>query len=88
MNLVEIECAKGLIRIRPILEGTGKPTIANELGEFQLQVPKQPYTVIAIGRVGMNAALWVGDLASDQSVLKLARPTVACYDPSGVALAQ
>ena len=87
--LVEVECVKALIQIRPAFvalatEGSSA-TDADETGEFKLKgLLDQPYTVLAIGRVGMNAGLWLDDLppSARHDRLRLVKPTIACYDPS------
>jgi hypothetical protein len=98
-ELIEIECLKGLVQLRPVfeklkqaaLENQNKPggpifTESDELGEFQLKgINSAPYTVFAIGKFGMNAGIWFLDSApsSQPDRLKLTRPQVACYDPNG-----
>lgn len=88
-DLVEIQCVKGLIQIQPkfVLLGQAPGSIAagaDELGEFTLKsLLNQTYTVFAIGRAGMNAALWIEDLtaAKQPERLKLTKPSISCYDP-------
>lgn len=60
-------------------------TDANEEGEFQISgLHDVPYTVIALGKVGMNAALWTIDISEStlSARIKLVKPSIACYDPN------
>jgi hypothetical protein len=99
-SMVELQCVGALMKIKPALEtlrqaANGNPNNsqgvvfadADEMGEFTLRgLSKQSYTIFATGKVGMNAALWLVDLApSEQSDrLKMARPQLGCYDPNGL----
>jgi hypothetical protein len=60
-------------------------TDADENGEFHISGLRDvPYTVVAIGRVGMNAAFWMVDVpeSSLSKPIKLVKPNIGCYDPN------
>jgi hypothetical protein len=58
---------------------------ADEMGEFALKgMNPGPYVIFAIGKVGLNSAVWIvdsGSFNSDQK-LKLTKPVISCYDPT------
>jgi hypothetical protein len=99
-SMVELQCVVALMKIKPSLSAlkqaaNGNPNNsqgivvadADEMGEFTLKgLSKQPYTIFATGKIGMNAALWLVDLApsGQPDRLKLVRPQLACYDPNGL----
>jgi hypothetical protein len=71
---LELACIKGVITFAPAFvsarqAGASNPSArvvqsdADELGEFTLKglAPNTPYTVIAIGKTGMNDAIWLAD---------------------------
>ncbi len=98
-DMVELQCVAGMNKLKPAFVALKQAAVsdpsnsqgivaadADEMGEFTLKgLTKQPYTVFATGKIGMNAAIWFVDLApSEQSSrLKMARPQVTCYDPHG-----
>ena len=60
-------------------------TSADEMGEFTLKgMNSGPYVIFAIGKVGLNSAVWVADSTSFDSgrKLKLTGPEISCYDPT------
>jgi hypothetical protein len=60
-------------------------TSADEMGEFTLKgMNSGPYVFFALGKVGLNSAVWVADSTSSDSgqKLKLTRPEISCYDPT------
>ena len=60
-------------------------TSADEMGEFTLKgMSSGLYVIFAIGKVGLNSAVWVADSTSTDSgqKLKLTRPEISCYDPT------
>lgn len=89
-SIGEAGCIQALITLKPsIVAARGSSGAlaadADETGEFTLRgLLNQTYTVIAIGRFGMNAALWLEDLAPSKQAdrLKLVRPIISCYDPN------
>ncbi len=99
-SLVEIECLKGLIKLKLALVTSGinatssletsqdiVPIDADELGQFQLKgVNFNSYVVVAVGKVGMNGAIWVSETrtANQQDVIKLSQPVFSCYDEQAV----
>ena len=97
-QIAEAQCVTALVAVKPTLEalrGPGSNTPpsgivavdADEMGEFTLRgLTDQTYTVIAIGKAGNNAGIWLVDLTfSDQAnKLKLVRPVIACYDQSNL----
>lgn len=59
-------------------------TDADENGDFHISgLRDAPYTVVAIGRVGMNAAFWMVDIPESalSNPIKMAKPNIGCYDP-------
>ena len=60
-------------------------TSADEMSEFTLKgMNSGPYVFFALGKVGLNSAVWVADSTSSDSgqKLKLTRPEISCYDPT------
>lgn len=60
-------------------------TTADEMGEFTLKgMNPGPYVIFAIGKVGLNSAVWIADSGSFNSdqKLKLTKPEISCYDPT------
>jgi len=56
---------------------------ADEEGHFTLAgVRSERFVVIAIGKVGMNVALWISDpiTLNKSAGMKLTQPTLSCYD--------
>lgn len=91
-GLAELECTKALIQTGPMLLGIlaklgAVVTDADEAGEFRVNGLRadQGYTVYAIGRAGMNVAVWQQELTPSNRTdrVKLAQPQIACYDPDG-----
>jgi hypothetical protein len=59
---------------------------ADELGEFTLNgLNKEPYKIFAIGKIGMNAAIWIVDFdpSGQPGRIKMVKARLACYDPNG-----
>jgi hypothetical protein len=95
-DMIDIQCLIALTQLKPALIKLGHAADANpskgivvtdadEMGEFKLNgLVDQPYTVFAMGKIGMNAAVWFVDIAqADHSErIKLVRPQIACYDPN------
>lgn len=60
-------------------------TSADEMGEFTLkEMNSGPYVIFAIGKVGVNSAIWLADSTSFDAgqKLKLTKPEISCYDPT------
>lgn len=60
-------------------------TSADEMGEFTLKgMNPGPYVIFAIGKVGLNSAVWIADSVSfnSEQKLKLTKPEISCYDPT------
>ncbi|HEU5457874.1 MAG TPA: hypothetical protein VFU68_04595, partial [Terracidiphilus sp.] len=99
-SLVEMQCLAGLIKIRLSLvtvsisastsPETSQDTVAfdaDEEGKFQLQgIKADSFNVVAVGKVGMNAAIWMSDeeTAGHTDSIKLDQPVFSCYDAQGV----
>ena len=99
-SMVEIECLAGLIKIRLSLitgsiNASANPETsqnlvafdADELGKFQLKgIKSDSFIVVAVGKVGMNGAIWVSETesASQPNEIKLSQPLLSCYDAQGV----
>lgn len=99
-SLVEMQCLAGLIKIRLSLITAGinagaspetsqniLPFDADEQGKFQLKgIKSDSFIVIAVGKVGMNAAIWVSETetANQPNEVKLSQPVLSCYDAQGV----
>jgi hypothetical protein len=96
-NVVETQCVLALMQIESSFialrqsanDDPDKALVfsdADELGEFKLDgLAKRPYTILAIGKIGMNDALWLMDLEPSEKSgqLKMVRPQLACSDPNG-----
>lgn len=96
LRAVEIECLKSLVKFKVALVTAGIDASrdpkadqkmlaidADESGQFSFTGIKiEPFVIIAIGKAGMNGAIWVSDpiTSSQQNTLKLDHPTLACYD--------
>ncbi|HTU45710.1 MAG TPA: hypothetical protein VMF91_11645 [Bryobacteraceae bacterium] len=99
-NIVEIQCLAGLIKIRLALttgsiNASANPETsqnlvafdADELGQFQLKgIKSDSFIVVAVGKVGMNGAIWVSETesAGKSNEIKLSQPVLSCYDAQGV----
>lgn len=62
-------------------------TDADETGKFQLKgVVSDPFVLIAVGKAGMNAAIWISEARStkQKDFIKLNQPVLSCYDEKGV----
>jgi hypothetical protein len=96
-DLVELQCVAALIQIEPALaklrqSANENPSAgvvvadADELGEFTLNgLNKEPYKIFAIGKIGMNAAIWIVDFdpSGQPGRIKMVKARLACYDPNG-----
>ena len=99
-SLVEMQCLAGLIKIRLSLITAGinaaaspetsqniVPFDADEQGHFQLKgIKADSFIVIAVGKVGMNAAIWLSETetANQPNEITLSQPVLSCYDAQGV----
>lgn len=97
-NLIEAQCVAAMLQVRPAITrlsevGHANPqsgvisTEADELGEFSLTALRDDtYVIFATGKIGMNAAIWLVDIAPSarSERIKLVRPQLACYDPNGL----
>jgi hypothetical protein len=61
---------------------------ADEEGHFTLAgVRSERFVIIGIGKVGMNAAIWISDpiTMKESTEIKLTQPTLSCYDKDALS---